>query len=212
MKKGDIYTSFNKQCRIEICGGIASGKTTFCSLLEKIDFIGVFESFTLNPFWNAFYSNPSKYAFETEITFTLQHYHQIKKQPLTTNIVVCDYSFLLDIAYAEIGLYGSQLLAFRTVYEEIKKELPHPTLVIHLQCDPDSELARIRARGREVEKGITIDFLSSLNEAVEEQVKKAKEQLPILTIDSVTNNFVDDEEVKKNLLKKVSDTLLLNKK
>lgn len=67
--------------RIEICGGIASGKTTLAKLLEE-NGIGkaIYENFEKNPFWEAFYKNPSKYAFETEIAFTLQHYHEIKKK------------------------------------------------------------------------------------------------------------------------------------
>jgi len=193
--------------KIEICGGIASGKTTFATLLSTIGLEVIYESFATNPFWKAFYANPSKYAFETEVSFTLQHYHQIKKQAETGKPMVCDYSFLLDIAYAEMGLQGSQLAVFRSVYEVIKKELPPPTLVIHLQCDPEIELARIRARGREVEKTITLDFLRSLNKAVTDQVNEARGHVPILTIDSARNNFVDDEGVKSKLLQMVTDAM-----
>lgn len=193
--------------RIEICGGIASGKTTFATLLSEIGFNCIYESFATNPFWDAFYSDPVSYAFETEISFTLQHYHQIKKQAIARKPAVCDYSFLLDIAYAEMGLQGSQLAAFRAVYEEIKKELSPPALIVHLQCNPEIELARIRARGREVEKNITVEFLSALDDAVTEQINIAKGHVPILAIDSVHNNFVDDEDVKSKLLQMVVDSM-----
>lgn len=193
--------------RVEICGGIASGKTTFVQLLSSIGFDCIYESFATNPFWDAFYSDPISYTFETEVTFTLQHYHQIKKLINSGKPIVCDYSFLLDIAYAEMGLKGSQLAAFNTVFEEIKKELLPPALIIHLQCDPEIELARIRARGREVEKNITVEFLRSLNGAVAEQIDKAKSYLPILTIDSGLNNFADDECVKNHMLQLVTDAL-----
>jgi deoxyadenosine/deoxycytidine kinase len=193
--------------RIEICGGIASGKTTFAALLTQIGYEVIYESFATNPFWSAFYTNPSKFAFETEISFTLQHYHQIKIQTESAKIVACDYSFLLDLAYAEMGLQGSQFATFRTVYEEIQKELPPPALVIHLQCDPVIELARIRARGREVEKSITVDFLRTLNDAVSVQIDKGRGHVPILTIDSARNNFVDNEDVKSKLLQMVTDAM-----
>ena len=67
--------------RIEICGGIASGKTSLAKLLEEHT-IGtvIYEDFKVNPFWEAFYNNPGEYIFETELTFTLQHYHEIKKR------------------------------------------------------------------------------------------------------------------------------------
>lgn len=193
--------------RVEICGGIASGKTALASLLSEVNFVGLLEAFRENPFWQAFYAEPALYAFETEITFTLQHYHQIKKHSATSNTLVCDYSFLLDIAYAEMGLKKSNLLAFKTVYKEIQKEISAPSLIIHLQCDPATELARIHARGREVEKSITIDFLRSLNDAVSVQINKTRGHVPILTIDSAINNFVDDEDVKIKLLQMVADAI-----
>lgn len=192
---------------INICGGIASGKTTFASILAKIGIDPIYESFQSNPFWEAFYSDPQKYTFETEISFMLQHYHQIKKQCADNKIMVCDYSFLLDMAYAEMGLQGSQLEAFKVVYEEIKKELPPPALIIHLQCDPDTELTRISNRGRSVEKSITTDFLRSLNVAIETQIDKARPHSKIISIDSARSNFVDDEAAKAKLVQLVAHTL-----
>ena len=64
---------------VEVCGGIASGKTTFAALMTNIGLIPVLEDFKKSPFWEAFYRNPGEYIFETEISFILLHYHQIKK-------------------------------------------------------------------------------------------------------------------------------------
>jgi deoxyadenosine/deoxycytidine kinase len=86
-----------KVLHIEVCGGIASGKTTFAGLMTRIGLKPVFEEFRTNPFWQAFYFDPAKYAFETEITFMLQHYHQIKKDQLIMGkSICCDFSFFLD--------------------------------------------------------------------------------------------------------------------
>lgn len=186
--------------RVEICGCIASGKTTFASILNKIGIEPIYESFQSNPFWEAFYAEPQKYTFETEISFMLQHYHQIKKKCADNKIMVCDYSFLLDMAYAEMGLQGSRLAAFKVVYEEIRKELPHPALIIHLQCDPETELTRINNRGRSVEQSITTDFLRSLNDAIETQIDEARPNTKIIAIDSAKINFVDDETLQKELI------------
>jgi len=193
--------------RIEICGGIASGKTTFASLLSHIGFDPIYESFQSNPFWEAFYTEPVKYNFETEICFMLQHYHQIKKLNPACKKYVCDYSFLLDIAYAEIGLKGSQLNTFVTVYKEIKKDLPPPTLIIHLQCDAETEFDRIRERGRAVEEYIDIEFLDSLNKAVEREVKKISHQAKVINVDSARKNFVDDVLIKKEMMQLIAHVL-----
>jgi deoxyadenosine/deoxycytidine kinase len=186
--------------RIEVCGGIASGKTTFANLMSSIGFLPLFENFRANPFWEAFYSNPGKYIFETEVSFTLQHYHQIKKEAVSDKINICDFSFLLDIAYAEVGLRETQLRTYLTVYEEIKRELPSPILLVHLFCDADTEMKRIRARARKVESSITLEFLDSLNKAVDRQVHLSKGKQNIITIDSAEKNFADDDAVKEEMI------------
>ena len=137
----------------------------------------------------------------------LQHYHQIKKQDPEGKKLACDYSFLLDIAYAEMGLKGSQLNAFMRIYEEISKELPPPALIIHLQCEATTELDRIRKRGRAVEDSITKDFLDSLNKAVEHEVSKISHQVKVITVDSTRKNFIDDETIKAEMLQLVADSL-----
>ena len=193
--------------RIEICGGIASGKTTLASLISSVSIPPIFEEFKSNPFWKEFFSNPSKFAFETEISFMLQHYHEIKRNLMAGNVIVCDYSFFLDVAYAEVGLKGRQLDAFSAVYEEIKRELAFPALLIHLQCDARTELERIRKRARREEKPITLEFLDSLNKAVERQTESVRGRVNILTIDSAAKNFAEDEAIKKEMAELFSKSL-----
>ncbi len=95
--------------RIEVCGGIASGKTTLANLLHKLDIPSTLENFAANPFMQQFYADPIKTAFETEITFLLQHYHQTKIAANLNKRFVCDFSFLLDLAYARVTLNSSLL-------------------------------------------------------------------------------------------------------
>ena len=193
--------------RIEVCGGIASGKTTFAILLRRMGFNTLLEYFQINPFLEDFYLDPIKYTFETEISFILQHYHQIKKEQIDSKPNVCDFSFLLDLAYAEIGLQDSKLKAFRVVHEEIKRDLPPPTLVVYLDCDAKTESQRVRSRGRVIEESVNLEFLEKLNKAVARQVENARGKLKVITIDSAQKTFVDDETVKRELLKLVSNTL-----
>ena len=196
--------------RIEVCGGIASGKTTFAILMKRIGFGTLLENFQLNPFLKDFYSDAVKYTFETEISFILQHYHQIKKEQVNSKVNICDFSFLLDLAYAEIGLQDSKLKAFRVVHDEIRRELPPPALLVHLGCDAETEFQRVRRRGRAIEESVSLEFLRKLNKAVERQVSNISGQTKLLSIDSAKKNFVDDETVKQELMKLISKTLKKN--
>ena len=173
--------------RIEICGNIASGKTTLCSNLNSGK-IAVFENFKENPFYIDFYSDPITYSFETEITFLLQHYHSIKrvKEDL---LLVCDFSLLLDIAYADVNLSGERHRIFLEIVDELQKEIGHPSKIIFLTCPVEMLLQRIISRNREVETSITVDYLRAIEKAVLFRIREISIKVPIVTIDSNTIDF-----------------------
>jgi deoxyguanosine kinase len=193
-----------KYSRIEICGGVASGKTTLCHLLSRNGLPSEFERFSDNPFWALFYQDPSSHAFETEVTFILQHYSQIKTSVLVPSTVAFDYSLLQDKAYARVNLDGGRLEAFEAVYGYITEEIPTPVLIIHLQCAPEEELRRIRDRARNEEKTIELPYLDALNRAIARAVDEARASIRILEIDSAALDFAHNHETQSRV---VSDIL-----
>lgn len=172
--------------RIEICGGIASGKSTLARLLSSFQLQALYEDFKNNPFLDDFYGIPERFAFETEITFILQHYHAIKK--LSGNIV-CDFSLFQDMAYAEMNLPRDRLKIFRNLHAELIREIGKPDLLIWLKCPPRAELSRIRQRCRENERSIDISYLWNLNAAIALQASQLKHDLPIIRINSEIIDF-----------------------
>ena len=117
---------------------------------------------------------------------------------------------MLDLAYAKIGLDGSKLRAFENVYSEIKKELGSPSLLVHLKCDANTELERIRRRGRKEEASIDLDFLEELNQAVENEVVNIQGQYQLVTIDSGIKDFANDKKIKKEMTGIISDFISTN--
>lgn len=193
--------------RVEICGGIASGKTTLANLLGSIERRVLLEDFSSNPFWRAFYADPNNTAFETEITFLLQHYHQIKVAINLEKNFACDFSLLLDYAYAQVTLNGSRFNTFKSVYNEVCNHLYPPTLLVYLQCDPAVQLERIRARGRDSENSITVGYLTAINDHLASLVSALPESQTILPIDSVLYDFAHDEDTKSVVVKQVLGNL-----
>lgn len=192
--------------RIEICGGIASGKTSLAKLLEENNIgTSIYEDFQSNPFWEAFYTDTGKYIFETELTFTLQHYHEIKKH-LIDSLLICDYSILLDIAYAKIGLSGKKLELFKLIIKEIYQDINKPKMTIYLKCSAQEEQKRIKTRNRAVEENITIEFLENLNTQIKQEVSTLKPN-EILIIDSLKYDFVNNEKDKKIVLNLIKENM-----
>jgi deoxyadenosine/deoxycytidine kinase len=186
--------------RIEICGGIASGKTTLAKLLGDSGFNSILENFQENPFLEIFYSSPSTYAFETEITFLLQHYNQIKINNSTQNLLVCDFSIYLDLAYSAVTLIDNKYQVFKTVYEEIHNELLPPHLLIYLQCSAATELKRIRSRNRYFEQSLDIEFLENLNQSLKTHINGLGLETKLLTINSEQQDFAHDQSIKRTVI------------
>ena len=174
--------------RVEIAGGIASGKTTLAGVLSRDGLTPVYERFQDSPFWEAFYADPGAHGFETELSFLLLHYHQMK---LAEAPAVCDFSLTLDEGYADVSLQSTQHEAFERIAQEVRMILGPPSLVVHVTCPPEVELERIRRRGRSQESSIEIAFLESLNRAVSARVRTLPPDR-VVTIDSSNIDFREE--------------------
>ncbi len=147
--------------RIEICGGIASGKTTLAASLATAhkELIPIFEDFTGNGFLADFNCAPDYYAYETEISFLLEHMHKIKKGMLNKSSMICDFSLEQDYAYAKNNLCESDMNTFSQIYSSVIQRVSGPDIIILLECEISTMLRRISERSRASESSITAKYL-----------------------------------------------------
>ncbi len=183
--------------RIEICGCIASGKTTLCKALTSKLVAPIYEDFRANPFLDIFYKNPAKVAFETELTFLLQHYHGIKMA--VGHNVLTDYSIILDMAYADVTLQGQQRKVFLDVAQQVLSEIGMPDLLISLECPAEVLFERVQKRNRESEKAISIQYLKELSAAAQERVAAVSKDVQVISLDSHLNNFLESQRVVEKI-------------
>lgn len=191
---------------IELCGGIASGKTTLAGIMSRRTG-AVMEQFRDNPFWQAFYADRARFAFETEVSFLLQHYHQLKAEASDIEAVTADFSLCLDKAYAEVTLRAGQLCVFNAVYEQVRGELGNPSLLVYLRCGAAEQLKRIRRRRRKPEKAICFKFLEELNRSLDKQMVRVRATVPIIEIDSECRDFAHDNRVSDDVLNEIMAAL-----
>ena len=190
--------------RVEIAGCIASGKTTLARILENPLLEGIYEDHKINPFWEAFYTDPSICTFETEVTFLLQHYHFAKLAAARTEgTILLDHSFELDMAYAELGLEGARKEIFTSIYREIRNEIGLPRALVFVACSAEEALRRIRLRGRPFEQSVTVEFLAGLQRELERRIATLADSVPVVTIDSETTDFREDGLWREDLLKQL---------
>lgn len=179
--------------RIEICGNIASGKTTLASVLAGDTFKCIKEDFSSHPFLDQFYIDPVRYAFETETTFIMQHYHQINSSKYN-ELLICDFSLFQDMAYARCNLYIERYELIKSLCNNIITEIGWPLLLLHIKSSPYILLDRIRMRGRAFESSITVEYLEAIEAALNETIISLHENINVITIDSCPNNFINMDE------------------
>lgn len=196
--------------RIETCGGIASGKTTLAIAMAELGSTVLLERFQDNPFFTKFYSDRNAYAFETEITFLLQHYSLMREASHASSMVVADCSLALDLAYAEVTLDAGDRTAFTSVLRRALERLGPPALIIRLECDSKVELARIQARAREGEEAIDLNYLDSVDVALEDVIAGGWfADVPVVRINSHALDFRTDGAGRPAALRQVADALRL---
>ncbi len=178
--------------KVEICGGIASGKSTLARLLNRIGLRSIHEDFRKNPFYVEFYKDPPGVAFETEVTFLMQHYHQQKIAERFNSSYCSDFSFILDEAYAAVTLSSRDLRVFRVVLRRVESELKRRVLLVRLACKPEIELGRIRRRGRRAEAGLKVDYLERVEGSLDARIRALGRSAKVLTIDSGQIDFAHE--------------------
>jgi deoxyadenosine/deoxycytidine kinase len=184
--------------RLEIAGGIASGKTTLAKILRARTSTCILEDFKRNPFVSAFYKDPAAFAFETEVSFALQHFHALKMRCKQGQLAVLDHSFYLDEAYADVTLNAQERQAHQAVLDVIRNQAGADVLVVHLKCQATTQLERIRARQRAMEQSIQKGYLASLNAALDRRLARINADR-IFLIDSGRVDFAHNAESRQQI-------------
>jgi len=191
---------------IVVEGAIGVGKTSLVKLLgEEMNARCVLEKSQSNPFLPDFYKDPKKYAFQTQIFFLINRYIQqseIQQQDLSQQVTLCDYLFEKDRIFANLTLNNKEISLYDQIYALLVSSIPHPDLVIYLQAKARVLLERIRSRGIEYERNISLRYLERLSEAYNEYFFHYNES-SLLVVDTNEINFVrhsdDLEELKKEI-------------
>lgn len=170
--------------RIEICGAIASGKTTLANAFSKVGYNTELEDFTKISMLDDFYSNPLFVSFETEISFTLQHYYQIKKALQTDKNVVCDFSSVDDYAFALAILNEKEMEIYNQVFAYVTKQIGKPQKLIKLYTSADELVLRIKNRGRQNEQGINRSSLLKFEESLSMAIERFYDDVPLVKINT----------------------------
>jgi deoxyadenosine/deoxycytidine kinase len=187
-------------------GNIGAGKTSLASLLaEESGSRLVLEAFSDNPFLAKFYEDPDRYAFQLELSFLSERYHQIKTElghpDLFGQAVISDYFLAKSFIFSKYNLKDDEMKLFEKLFSIINLQAPKPDLYVYLHLSVEKLLENIKQRGRSYEKHISYEYLKEVQEGYF-GFFKSQQEMKILVIDTNQIDFVNRES-DLQLLKKV---------
>ena len=202
---------------IAIEGPIGVGKTSLAKLLSKrLSAKLILEKFEDNPFLSEFYDDPTRFAFQTQLFFLLQRYHQqqdIRQVDMFHNLLISDYMFIKDRLFASLNLDDKEMNLYDSIANMMERNVINPDLIIYLQADTATLMKNIDKRGRNFESNISYEYINELNEIYTEYFFRYNDT-PLVIINTNNIDFVhnpdDLDQVIQYIKQPVSGTKFFN--
>ena len=182
-----------------IAGNIGAGKTTLTDrLATRLGWEAAYESVEKNPFLGDFYADMSKWSFHLQIYFLGDRAEQHRRMAASPSSTIIDRSIYEDAhifvrALRHLGnITEREHLAYRRLYDIVIGQLPAPDLLLYLDASVETLMERIHGRGRDIESGITADYLGLLASYYDDWLA-GFDVCPVLTIPADNLNFVNNE-------------------
>jgi len=178
-------------------GNIGAGKTTLAkALAEKLNAIYLPEQFEDNTLLPLFYKEPETYAFPTEYSFLIDRQKQLtnffNKEDYSKHIV-SDFHFDKCLCFAEANLNETDYEFYKKHFSAIHKTVKKPDLVIYLNVAITHLVNNIQKRGRDIEKGLDINYLLKLKKSLDNYyLSDNKKEHLVLNIETYDNNTLEN--------------------
>jgi deoxyadenosine/deoxycytidine kinase len=196
-----------------VAGNIGVGKTSLTEKLgEELGWKTAYESVLDNPYLADFYADMAKWAFHLQVFFLGHRAEQHLALARASDSAIIDRSIYEDaeiFARAALRLGTIQERDFKTyhrIYQLVVASLPRPDLLILLRAPTDVLMARIRNRAREMEAGITKDYLDLLEEFYEQWIGSF-DLCPVLTIRTDDLDFVHHPRHLEIVIQRIRERL-----
>ncbi|CAA9279573.1 MAG: Deoxyadenosine kinase @ Deoxyguanosine kinase [uncultured Chloroflexia bacterium] len=195
---------------IVVEGVIGAGKTTLARILAA-----PFAAETLlevveeNPFLSNFYGDRARYAFQTETFFLLSRYRQQQAvvQPAVGNsALVSDYLFAKNQLFAGLNLAGDEWDLFQQLFRALSERVVRPDLVVYLQANVDTHMARIAERDRSFERNMDRGYIEQLRQTYDRFFSTYVETR-LLAVETDTLDLVRDADARAHVIGAIRATL-----
>lgn len=196
-----------------VAGNIGAGKTSLTERLgEQLGWETAYESVADNPYLSDFYTDMAAWAFHLQIFFLGHRADQHIALANARRSAIIDRSIYEDAeifarAALDLGTISQRdYETYRRLFRLVVGRLPSPDLLIMLKAPVGVLMDRIKARAREMERGITTEYLSLLESLYEDWLGEF-DTCPVLTIRTDDLDFVHKPKHLEIVVNRIHDKL-----
>ena len=199
---------------VAIAGNVGVGKSALVGrLADRLGWTPFYEAVDENPYLSDFYRDMRTWSFHSQIFFLskrLRHHRGLLDHPssvLQDRSVYEDAEIFAKNLYRQGNMDERDYGVYRELYEVLTLYLPPPDLVVYLRASVPTLLKRIAMRGRDYERNISADYLSSLNDLYDEWIEGFT-LCPILTLPADDLDYVNREPHLDLVTSAITDRLI----
>lgn len=196
-----------------VAGNIGAGKTSLTERIgERLGWWTGYESVADNPYLPDFYSDMRSWSFHLQVFFLGHRAEQYLDAANDGRSAILDRSiyedaFIFSRALHHMGnLSERDFLAYRRLYELVVGSLPPPNLLIYLKCPVEVLIERIHRRARNMETGISSEYLSLLDNFYDEWLNSF-DLCPVLTIRTDDLDFVHKPQALEVVVERIKEII-----
>ncbi len=184
---------------IGIAGMIGAGKSTLATALGKHLNIPVyFEPVADNEYLADFYRDTARYCFATQIYLLNRRFQQHQEIIWRGGGGVQDRTIYEDAVFARmlvnIGLMEERdYRTYLSLFRHMSNFMCRPHMIVYLDVKPERSMERIRMRSRDVESGVSLEYLTALYDEYNRFIQDISKTIPVITVDY--DRFRDVEEM-----------------
>lgn len=177
---------------IGVAGNIGCGKTTLTRLLsEYYGWIPRFESVTYNPYLEDYYSDIPRWSFNLEVYFLAQRFRDVLEIAGSKDVIIQDRTIMegVNIFVANNHKMGNlsdrDFDTYMDLFHLMMSLVKEPDLLIYIRASVPHLVSQIQKRGRDYEQGMSLEYLSGLNELYEKWISEYPGKLLVIDGDGL---------------------------